>query len=49
MLSNAKQYRFSKETYLGETYIAADGPSNIKIKTNAKKGGSIIVESVTIY
>ena len=34
---------------LGETYIAADGPSNIKIKTNAKKGDSIIVESVTIY
>ena len=39
----------NRDPYLGETYIAADGPSNIKIKTNAKKGDSIIVESVTIY
>jgi len=39
----------NRDPYLGETYIAADGPSNIKIKTNAKKDDSIIVESVTIY
>jgi type IV pilus assembly protein PilA len=38
----------NRDPYLGETYIAAYGTNTIVIKTNAKKGDSIMISTLTL-